>query len=56
MLVLIESINNKKFILDVVYLIWLRLDFWFISINLMLLYIENWGFDGSFNFNKIVVY
>lgn len=56
MLVLIESINNKKLILDAAYSIWLRSDLWSTPTNLMLLHIENWGADGSSNFNKIAAY
>lgn len=56
MLVLIESINNKKLILDAAYSIWLRSDLWSTPTNLMSLHIENWGADGSSNFNKIAAY
>lgn len=51
MLVIIESINNKKLILDAAYSIWLRSDLWSTPTNLMSLHIENWGADGSSNFN-----
>lgn len=56
MLVLIESINNKKLILNAAYSIWLRSDLWSTPTNLMSLHIENWGADGSSNFNKIAAY
>lgn len=56
MLVLIESINNKKLILDAAYSIWLRSYLWSTPTNLMSLHIENWIADGSSNFNKIAAY